>query len=70
MMKCTRCKNCEIREEDNYCSICGLDLKEATAVTAAPTVVNNFISTNDVNQDAQKISRELRQKIKSLSVEW
>lgn len=38
MKNCPRCKNSEINTEDNYCKICGLDLKEATAVTAAPKV--------------------------------
>lgn len=35
MQNCPRCKSSEINETDNYCKICGLDLKEATAATAA-----------------------------------
>lgn len=25
---CPRCKNCDIKETDNYCKICGLQLTE------------------------------------------
>ncbi|GAA0390114.1 hypothetical protein GCM10008933_21260 [Paenibacillus motobuensis] len=36
MSKCPRCSNSEISEMDNYCRICGLNLKgEAAAGTAA-----------------------------------
>lgn len=34
-LKCPRCENKELKGNENYCSICGLNLKEGTAREAS-----------------------------------
>lgn len=31
-LKCPRCKNEELKGNENYCPVCGLELKEGTAL--------------------------------------
>lgn len=56
-LKCPRCKNEELKGNENYCPICGLDLKDGTAQDIAilePLEIridSKFVAKNLTNCD-------------------
>lgn len=51
-LKCPRCENEELKGNENYCSICGLNLKEKTALRKLDQEQSVLINTGSktINQ--------------------
>ncbi|EOU1650919.1 hypothetical protein G6Z26_04530 [Clostridium perfringens] len=56
-LRCPRCENEELKGTENYCPICGLNLKEETAQEVPVQeqfeirIDSNFIAMNLTNRD-------------------
>ena len=57
-LKSPRCKNGELKGNENYCHICGLDLKEKTVKEGTLNKQENLISLI-ISIDKEKLAREI-----------
>ena len=75
-LKCPRCKNEELKGNENYCPICGLDLEEKTAqevpvqeqLIKVSVYINkgdlsNLISFNTPRANIEKVTQTLEESI-------
>lgn len=58
MNKCPRCKNEELKGNENYCPICGLDLKEKLAHEVSLNMQENLISLK-ISIAKEEFAREM-----------
>ncbi|WP_075841752.1 hypothetical protein [Clostridium perfringens] len=58
-LKCPRCKNGELKGNENYCPICGLDLKERTAQEVLVQEQSEFVP-----EDSNGMHYEIKEKMK------
>lgn len=65
MEECPRCQNYEIDKNDNFCKICGLDLRKGTAAGTAALGFNP--ADLDVESMTEYIHRGLKQGIDDMT---